>query len=93
MARAPLNTTFMVASIVGFLISVAYVSTFSLPWAVAFGVVFLAMFIASFVSMTRATPDEQLLPRPRTPTVHGRIKVKTVKRKKVKKIKVKKRRR
>jgi hypothetical protein len=60
----PLTTSFMVASILGFFISAVYVSKFSLPMAVAFAVVFFCMFIASIISMGRASPDAQLAAKP-----------------------------
>ena len=62
---APLNTTFLVSSIIGFLISVIYLPKFSLTWAFTFGLVFFIMFIAAMMSMARATPDGQLLPIPK----------------------------
>jgi hypothetical protein len=42
-----------------------YVSKFSVPWAAAFTVVFACMFFAGMMSMRRAAPDSQLLPRPK----------------------------
>ena len=60
---APLSAGFMVTSILGFLISVVYIRTFSLTWAFTFGLVFITMFIASMISMSRANPDVQLAPR------------------------------
>lgn len=54
----PLNSTFMLVSIVGFLTSVFYVPSLAqqgLPYAVdfafAFGMVFFLMFISSLISM------------------------------------------
>lgn len=61
---APLNSAWFVSSILGVLISVVYVSKFSVPWAAAFTVVFIAMFFAGMISMRRASPDEQLMLRP-----------------------------
>jgi len=60
---APLNTSFMVAALVGIAVSVFYLPQYSVSFAFAAGIVFLCMLIASFISMTRATPDEQLAPR------------------------------
>ncbi len=57
---APLNSVWFASSIIGIIISTLYVSKYSLPWATAFTVVFAAMLIAGFISMRRATPDEQL---------------------------------
>ena len=62
---APLKASFMVTSIVGFLISVVYISKFSTTWAVTFALVFVLMFIASIISMLNASPDEQLYARPK----------------------------
>jgi protein-S-isoprenylcysteine O-methyltransferase Ste14 len=62
---APLNSAFMVTAILGIIFSVFYVPTYSPSWAFAFGLLFLCMLIASFISMTRATPDAQLYPIPR----------------------------
>ncbi len=61
---APLSVGFMVASMVGFFVSVLYVQKFSVPMAVAFAVVFACMFLASMISMSRASPDAQLGARP-----------------------------
>ncbi|MBI4451492.1 hypothetical protein HY642_05945 [Candidatus Woesearchaeota archaeon] len=62
---APLSSSFMVASMVGFLISVLFIpKVLDNTWAFTFGIVFTAMFAASFLSMTRADPDPQLYPRP-----------------------------
>jgi hypothetical protein len=60
---APLKTSFLVFSIIGFLISVLYIPQFSISWAFAFALLFFLMFIASMISMTRATPEEQIFPR------------------------------
>jgi O-antigen ligase len=57
---APLNSVWFASSLIGIIISTLYVSKYSLPWATAFTVVFITMLIAGFVSMRRATPDEQL---------------------------------
>ena len=67
---APLNSAWFIASILGLIISIGYIPTLSNvwpsapQWAAAFAVVFAAMFIAGFLSMRRATPDDQLMPRP-----------------------------
>lgn len=57
---APLKASFLFISMVGFLFSVIYVREYSIDWAFAFGLVFVLMFIASFVSMQKAAPDDQL---------------------------------
>ncbi len=53
---APLKSSFMLAGIIGFLISVIYVPKYSLNWAFAFGLVFLIMVVATLVSMTQSKP-------------------------------------
>ncbi len=53
---APLKSSFMLAGIIGFLISVIYIPKYSLNWAFAFGLVFLIMVIATLVSMTQSKP-------------------------------------
>lgn len=53
---APLKSSFMLAGIIGFLISVIYIPKYSLNWAFAFGLVFLIMIIATLVSMTKSRP-------------------------------------
>ncbi len=60
----PLSTGFLITSIIGFFVSLLYVTKFSIPMAVAFAVVFFCMFLASMISMDRACPDEQLAARP-----------------------------
>ena len=62
---APLSSTFFLIGIIGFLISSFYVApVLSLTWGIAFSIVFMCMILASFVSMTRATPDAELFPTP-----------------------------
>lgn len=62
---SPLKASFMFISMVGFLISVVYVSEYSLDWAFAFGLLFTLMFIASMISMQYGNPDAQLYPVPK----------------------------
>ena len=62
---APLKTSFLAMSMIGFLISALYIPKFSTTWAFAFGTLFTLMFIASILSMMRGTPDEQLYPKPK----------------------------
>ncbi len=57
---APLNSTFMLISIVGFLTSVVWVKGISATWSVAFALVFALMFIASMVSMTYGPAEIEL---------------------------------
>ena len=49
-----MNASFMMISIVGFLISVIAVSKSYPSWGFAFALVFVLMFIASMISMTYA---------------------------------------
>jgi hypothetical protein len=65
MRAAPLNTGFLMISMIGFLISALYIPKFSMTWAFAFGLLFTLMFVASMIAMVHGTPDEQLSPRPR----------------------------
>jgi hypothetical protein len=61
---APLTSGFMVASIIGFFVSLLYITKFSASLAFAFATVFFCMFIACIISMRRASPDAQLAARP-----------------------------
>ncbi len=61
---APLTTGFLITSIIGFFVSVLYVRKFSISLAISFAVVFFCMFLASMISMARASPDAQLAARP-----------------------------
>jgi hypothetical protein len=51
---APLSGGFMISSIVGFFVSSIYIADFSLNWGFALAIVFVIMFIASIISMTKA---------------------------------------
>jgi hypothetical protein len=62
---APLKTSFLITSMIGFLVSALYIPRFSLTWAFTFGVVFTIMFVASMISMVKGEPGEQLLVRPK----------------------------
>lgn len=53
---APLKSSFMLAAIVGFLISVIYIPKYSLNWAFAFGLIFLVMTVAVLVSLKQIKP-------------------------------------
>ena len=57
---APLKSSFMMAGILGFLISLFWIPKFSTRWAFAFAVVFFIMIIASIISFTKGRPDIQL---------------------------------
>lgn len=59
---APLKNSFMVASIIGFFVSVVYISKFSETWAFTFALMFVLMFIASMISMTYS-PTEYIKKR------------------------------
>ena len=61
---APLSSGFMLVGLIGLMLSVLYVPKYSIQWAFAFGLIFAMMLVASFISMTRATPDEQLMAKP-----------------------------
>ncbi|MAG60680.1 hypothetical protein CL619_02730 [archaeon] len=50
----PLSASFMVTAILGFVISVYWVYPQSTKFGFAFGLVFVLMFIASLISMTKA---------------------------------------
>ncbi len=59
---APLNAAFMLTAMLGFLISVVYVRTIDLSWAVAFSIVFFIMIIAALIAMVQAPVKGQLMP-------------------------------
>lgn len=53
---APLNSSFMLAGIIGFIISALYIYSKNPAWGFAFGLVFLLMIIAALISMAKAKP-------------------------------------
>jgi len=55
---SPLKGSFMVTSILGFLISAYFVYPQSLSFGIAFMAIFALMFIASMISMTKAPVPE-----------------------------------
>lgn len=57
---APLNTSFFLTSMIGFLISIFFIPQFSPTWAFAFAILFFIMFIASIISMFKGRPRPQL---------------------------------
>jgi hypothetical protein len=57
---APLNGTFMIIAILGFLISFIGIYPKFPSWGTAFGIVFFLMFIASVISATYGDPDLEL---------------------------------
>jgi len=54
----PLKGSFMVLSIIGFLITAYLVYPNSFNYGITFMIVFIAMFIASLISMTKAPTGE-----------------------------------
>jgi len=60
---APLNVSFMLTAMLGFLISVIYVRKIDVSWATAFAIVFFMMIVASFISMFKAPVRGQLMPK------------------------------
>ena len=57
---APLNSAFLVTSIIGFLISAFYLPQYSQTWAFTFGFIFIIMFVASMISMAKGPAEQQL---------------------------------
>lgn len=57
MKYVPLNSSFLAVSIIGFFVSVIYVADYSVNWAFAMGLVFVLMFIASIITMEKASID------------------------------------
>lgn len=57
---APLGSTFMLTSIVGFIISAYYWQELTPSWAFTFIIVFSVMFISSLISLERAPVDALL---------------------------------
>ena len=54
MRYAHLSAGFMLTSIIGFFISLLFVSKLSMTWGFTFMLFFVIMFIASIISMTKA---------------------------------------
>ena len=61
MARnfVPLTSSFMLTSIVGFMVSVLYVMKLSASWGFTFALFFVIMFISSIVSMSHMEAEER----------------------------------
>ena len=57
---APLSSGFMLASIIGFLVSVVYVWNLNKSFGFTFAIIFAVMFVASIVSMTHAPVEAEL---------------------------------
>ena len=62
MKIAPLSGGFMITAIAGFLFSALYILPKNLSWGVMLLIFFSTMFIASFISMTKAPvlPEKKL---------------------------------
>jgi len=56
---APLKGSFMIISIIGFLISAMYLIPLSLTWGLMLTIFFTITFVASLVSMTHAPTLEK----------------------------------
>jgi hypothetical protein len=57
---APLNSSFMVSSMLGILISLIWVYPQAQAWGAAFTLVFSIMFISSLISMTFGPAEAEL---------------------------------
>lgn len=71
----PLSGTFMITAILGFLISAYYIYNLSVSWGFTFCLFFTLMFIASLISLTRASVPEEVKVKPEI-YISGRKKVK-----------------
>lgn len=60
MKFAPLPGTFMITAMVGLIISIMYIMKLDLTWGFTFTLVFLLMFIASMVSLSKAASPEEI---------------------------------
>ena len=58
-SHVPFSGGFMLTSILGFLISVLFVMKISATWGFTFALVFVLMFIASVVTMSRIDADDK----------------------------------
>jgi len=61
MKVAPLKGSFMLISILGFVISAIYVYDINPKFGFAFSLVFVLMFIASLISMTYAPIEDDVI--------------------------------
>jgi len=57
---APLSSGYMLASMLGFLISVVVIVPISMQWGITLAFIFALMFIASVISMTYAPIEAEL---------------------------------
>ena len=64
---APLSGSFMLTSMVGFMVSAIYVFPRSLSWGFTLGIFFTIMFVASIISMTYAPIEAELAVDKRRP--------------------------
>ena len=71
----PLSGTFMITAILGFLISAYYIYNLNAKWGFTFCLFFTLMFIASMISLTRASVPEHINIRPEI-YITGRKRVK-----------------
>jgi hypothetical protein len=60
---APLPGSFMILSIAGFLITAFYIAPSNGTWGITFLILFATMFIAAFISMTKAPVSEKEVKR------------------------------
>ncbi len=60
MKFAPLNSGLMLSSMLGFLLTAFYVWPASKSFGLAFGIVFVGMFIASIISMTYGPSEVEI---------------------------------
>lgn len=80
---APLKSSFMLVSMLGFLISIIYSERIGEDWAFALGFVFAVMFVAAMLSMTRSPIEAQIEMAPDLVRIDkGRTKKKKAKKKK-----------
>ena len=56
---APLPSSFMLTSMVGFFVSMYYVMGLSITWGFTFMLLFVFMFVASMISMVKADAESQ----------------------------------
>ncbi|MEK6960600.1 MAG: hypothetical protein AABX47_05475 [Nanoarchaeota archaeon] len=62
---APLSSSFMATSMIGFFVSFYYIWKLDETWGFTLCLLFVFMFIASMISMRRGMIDGQLAPRPK----------------------------
>ncbi len=55
----PFSSGFMLTSILGFMVSVLFVMDYSPTWGFTFALVFVIMFVASIVTMSRIEADDK----------------------------------